>query len=379
MSETKPKPEMSPRERLLAAFRRQPCDQVPFAPLLEGYFEASLPDARQRRTADTQYEMAGHVLIRAGTLSLNTPLWLGAAATEFAAGIQQRASTVDGDIIHTVETPVGSLTWRLRFAPETPYIPWVIENRVQTIEDVKVLQYLIEQTTFSLDTRYFDEQRSYVGERGLVAIIGPTSPLQQMINFEMGLERVVYMLADHPKEMDEMLEAYHAKQREMWRLIAEVPAEVAFIHDNLSSTTTSRDMYRRYDRRYVNEYADIMHANGKLLITHWCGKLTGFAQDVSEARQDGISDVTPCPTGDLDIVEARRTWAKRFILTGGIDPTLFAQGTPTQMEAYVTDLLERMGPDRRGFILGSGDAVPYDTVHENLYAAAAAAARFAVN
>ena len=175
------------------------------------------------------------------------------------------------------------------------------------------------------------------------------------------------------------MKAYHAKQREMWRLIAEVPAEVAFIHDNLSSTTTSRDMYRRYDRRYVNEYADILHASGKLLLTHWCGKLTGFAQDLAEARQDGISDVTPCPTGDLDIVEARRTWAKRFILTGGIDPTLFARGTPTQMEAYVTDLLERMGPDRRGFILGSGDAVPYDTVHENLHAAASTAAHFPVN
>jgi len=374
----KPEPEMTPQERLLAAFRRQPCDRVPFAPLVEGYFQASLPDGRERHIADLQYEMSGHVLIRAGTLRLNTPLWLGAAATDLPPGIEQRLSTVNGDIVHTVETPVGSLTWRLRFAPESPYIPWVIENRIRTVEDVKVFQYLIERTAFWLDTDYFEGQRSYVGERGVVAIIGPTSPLQQMINFEMGLERVVYMLADHRDEVEEMLDTYHAKQLEMWRLMAEAPAEVAFIHDNLSSTTTSRAMYRRFDRPYVNEYADILHASGMMLITHWCGKLTGFAEDVAEARQDGISDVTPPPTGDLDIVEARRTWAKRFVLLGGIDPTLFALGTPWQMDAYVTDLLERMAPDRRGFILGSGDAVPFGTPPENLHAAAEAAARFPV-
>jgi uroporphyrinogen-III decarboxylase len=370
---------MTPQERLLAAFRRQPCDRVPFAPLVDPYFQASLPDGPGRHLADIQYEMAGHVLIRAGPLRLNTPLWLGAVATRLPAGIEQRFSTIDGDIIHTVETPVGSLTWRLRFAPETPYIPWIIENRILTVEDVKTFQYLIERTTFSLTTDEFERQRSHVGERGLVAILGPTSPLQGMINFEMGVERVVYMLADHPGEMQEMLETYHAKQLEMWRLMAELPAEIAFVHDNLSSTTTSRDMYRRYDRRYVNEYADIVHASGKLLLTHWCGKLSGFGEDVAEARQDGISDVTPPPTGDLDIIEARRSWAKRFVMMGGIDPTLFAQGTPQQMDAYVTDLLERMGPDRRAFVLGSGDAVPYGTPPENLHAAADAAARFPVN
>src|SRR3990172_2362784 len=158
----KPKPQMTPRERLLAALRRQPCDHVPFAPLVEGYFQFSLPDGRQRHVADLQYEMAGHVLIRAATLRLSTPLWLGATTTDLPPGIEQRGSAAEGDIIHTVETPVGSLTWRLRFAPESPFIPWIIENRIRTIEDVKVFQYLVEHTTFALDMSYFDEQRSYV-------------------------------------------------------------------------------------------------------------------------------------------------------------------------------------------------------------------------
>ncbi len=371
-------PAMTPRERLLAAFRREPCDSVPFTPILDGYFQASLPGGFERPAEEIQYELAGHILVRAGVIRLNIPLWLGAVAEGLPSGIEQRYSRVDDDIVHTVETPVGSLTWRLRFAPESPYIPWIIENRIRTVDDVKTFQYLVEHTEFEVRTRAFYRQRETVGDRGVVAIIGPTSPLQQMINFEMGLERVIYMLADHPDEMNEMLDTYHALQAEMWKGMAEVEAEICFIHDNLSSTTTSRPMYRRYDRQYVNAYADILHPAGKKLITHWCGKLTGFAEDIAGARHDGISDVTPNPTGDMDIVEARKTWAKHFVVMGGIDPTLFSGGTPAEIEAYVEDLLGRMEPDRRGFILGSGDAVPFGTPPENVVAAAKAAARFPV-
>jgi uroporphyrinogen-III decarboxylase len=246
------------------------------------------------------------------------------------------------------------------------------------VEDVKTFQYLVEQTHVELDTHFFDGQRRHVGDRGMVTVIGPCSPLQQMINFDMGVEQVTCMLADHPDEMTEMLDTFHAKQLKMWRLMAEVDAEVFFIHDNLSSTTTSRAMYRRYDRPYVNDYTDILHRAGKKMITHWCGRLKGFAADLAEARQDGISDISPTPTGDTDIPEARKTWAHQFILMGGIDPTLFVRGTPEEMESYVEDFLGRMEPDRRGFILGSGDAVPIHTPPENVIAAAKAAARFPV-
>lgn len=370
---------MTPQERLIAAFSHEPCDSVPFTPILEGYFQASLPDGREKSIADLYYELAGHILIRAAVLRINTPLWLGARVQNLPPGIEEEYRADNGDILHTVRTPVGSLTWRLRFTPESPYIPWVIENRIRTVEDVKTYQYLIEHTEFEVWLDYFREQEKYVGDKGLVTILGPISPLQQMINFEMGLERVIYMLADYPEETNEMLETFHARQIEAWKIMAELPGEICFMHENLSSTTTSRRMYRQYDRRYVNEYADILHKAGKKLLTHWCGRLTAFIDDFAEARQDGISDITPMPTGDLDIVEARKTWGRRFVMMGGIDPTLFARGTPEQMEAYVEDMLERMGDARRGFILGSGDAVPFGTPPENVKAAARAAARFAVD
>jgi uroporphyrinogen-III decarboxylase len=369
---------MSPRERLLAAFHRRPCDSVPFTPLLEGYFQAGLADRKEQNGADLQYDMAGHILLRVHVIRPNTPLWLGASPVDLPPGVEQTLHGDNGDIILGVNTPVGSLTWRLRFAPESPFIPWVIENHIKTVEDIKTFHYLIEHTKFDMSLEFFEKMEEYVGDRGIVTVLGPCSPLEQMINFDIGLEQVIYLLADYPDEMNEMLEAFHAKQVEAWKLMAEAPAEIFFIHDNLSSTTISRPMYRRHDRRYVNDYADVLHAAGKKLITHWCGRLTAFGEDFGEARHDGISDVTPLPTGDADIPAARKTWAKNFVVMGGIDPTLFARGTVADMEAYVEDLLTRLEPDRRGFILGSGDAVPFGTPPENVRAATAVAARFPV-
>jgi len=373
---------MSPRERLLAAFRRQPCDRIPFTPLLEGYFQASLSgDLAQLSLEDLEYDLTGQVLIRGPVVKVNTPVWIGAFWPEDPpAGIEQKLYRENGAIVHITETPVGDLKWRLEYRPESPYIPWVLENRIHTREDVKTFQYVVERTTFRISTDYFDEMTAKVGDRGLVTVIGPTSPLQQMINFDAGLEGVVYLLADYPDEMNEMLEACHDLHLRMWKAMAEVPSEVYFLHDNLSSTTTSRSMYRRYDRRFVNEYAAALREAGdKKLMTHWCGRLNAFADDFAEAHHAGMSDVAPLPTGDMDIVEARKTWAKKFIVMGGIDPTLFARGTATEVDAYVDGLLSRMEPDRRGFILGSGDAVPFGTPPENVRAATAAAARYRVD
>jgi len=372
---------MKPRERLLAAFHKEPCDAIPFAPLVEGYFQASHPDRATKDIVDIQYELTGHILVRTAVARVNTPIYLGAFNVQNPPdGVTERLYFEGEDIVHVTETPVGSLTWRLQYRPESPYIPWIKKNRILTVEDIKTYQWLLERTKMTLALEPYLERVKYVGERGLVLAMGPPiSPMQNMINLESGLETFVYLLADYPDEMNEMLETAHAAQKESWKVHTEAPVEFFFVHDNLSSTTTSRPMYRRYDRRFTNDYADILHAAGKKLIMHWCGRLTVFADDFAESKIDGISDVTPLPTGDTNIVEARKTWAKRWIVMGGIDPTLFARGTPEEMTAYVEDLLGRMTPDRRGFILGSGDAVPYGTPLENLKAAAAAAMRFSAD
>jgi len=93
--------EMTPRERLLAAFGRQPCDRVPFAPILEGYFHAPRPEMKHLRSADLQFSLAGHVVSRFPVLRVNTPLWLGAfGAKNPPPGVEETITTDRGETVH---------------------------------------------------------------------------------------------------------------------------------------------------------------------------------------------------------------------------------------------------------------------------------------
>ena len=126
-------------------------------------------------SSSASFDLTGHAVLRVNVLRLSTPLWLGADTGELSAGVEQRYYEDKGDIIHTVETPVGALTWRLRFAPESPFCPWIVENRIRTVEDVKTFQYLIERTRCELWTELLRRKGEKVGQRGLVAILGPCS------------------------------------------------------------------------------------------------------------------------------------------------------------------------------------------------------------
>ena len=41
-----------------------------------------------------------------------------------------------------------------------------------------------------------------------------------------------------------------------------------------------------------------------------CGKLDNIMNLLSQGKQDGIIDVSPAPTGDLNIAEALKSWGK---------------------------------------------------------------------
>ena len=92
-----------------------------------------------------------------------------------------------------------------------------------------------------------------------------------------------------------------------------------------------------------------------------CGRLTGFADQLCHADQDGFIDVAPAPTGDVVFGEAKAGWAKDKVLVGGIDATAFTGLSPEEMRDYVRELLveiEEVAGGFHKFILGSGDAMP---------------------
>ena len=112
-------------------------------------------------------------------------------------------------------------------------------------------------------------------------------------------------------------------------------------YENTSSTVMSPAFYRQYSDPFINEYANICHAAGKLFITHMCGKLSAFNRELRQGRQDGVDSLCPPTTGDIWAHEARAAWGGDKIIIGGVEPAALARMDERETRAYVTHVLDR--------------------------------------
>ena len=153
---------------------------------------------------------------------------------------------------------------------------------------------------------------------------------------------------------------------EAYQLIAKSPATVVINYENTSTTLVSPEIYEKYSLHYIDDYADIVHKKNKIYLTHRCGKLKGLADLLRRGKDDGIVDIAPKPTGNLNIWDAREAWPDK-IVQGGLDPTILTQWSTDRVRDYINLILNRTaGGDR--LIIGTADATPKDAKIENLIA-----------
>ena len=343
---------MNGRERITAALQHRAADRIPWAPLLDAYFTSSLPPGQEMSVVEVCRAIGADVLER--HVPAMRKIYHEADVTRHEDG---------PDIYTTIETPAGTLTEHRIIMPTTTFI---CEPFIKSVADFDAYRFWVEHTEYVADYDAFVREDEAIGDDGLASASGPQSPLQFLIGEDMGMERVIYTLYDHPGELEALLEAMHEKCKEAYRVLAASPALVVIGYEDVSTSTGSPAMYRKYTMRYLDEYADIVHAQGKIFITHMCGLLKGVAPLVAQGRMDGIDSLTPPTTGDLPIDEARAAWPGKVIV-GGLEPKSLAMLSAEAVREYTLDTLRRAAPGE-GVILSTGDATAYGTPLENLQA-----------
>jgi len=364
---------MSSRERLRAALASKPTDRVAWSPCVDGYFLSSLPEDQKLDEAGLHRAIGSDALLRHVMVFTSTGPMLGVRsrpADNPRIEVRSERTSEQGFRIR-YETPVGTLTEEFHSNPESPNIPWFTKRKLQTVEDVKVFMYALETARCEPDFERFEREVERLGDDGLVTTSGPASPMERLINIDMGVEALTFALHDDPGTMEACFALMHQAHLEAYRIIAESPAEVVISYENLSTTLTSPANYARFDQPHCNDYADVCRDAGKLYLTHMCGRLDGFAQRLEQARQDGFIDIAPAPTGDVRMGVAKRSWARDRVLVGGIDATASTSLSPAELRRYVHDMLDEVRAEAGsldGFIVGTGDALPKGTPLPNLHA-----------
>jgi hypothetical protein len=374
--------EMTPRERIMAALRRQPVDKIPFVPLIDTYTIMDLlPDITDG--AEPGYDATGlEALMTAGRklrcdlmlrhVTVTTRDDVGAANIramgDFESPVDVRGGREGDVIVEEMFTPKGNLTATWGFTDHVGWIPHPVKHLVNSYEELKIFHYAVNHLNMDppkTDYSLFWEMDESLGDDGSATVSLPNSPLMSLIELLWGLENTHYLLHDYREEVEDIMAKLHAVNLVLAKTLAACPAEVIISYENTSSTLHSADQFRHYIMPYLNEYADVAHEAGKVFLIHQCGKLRAFVDDMATAHFDGNIDISPGPTGDLPLDEAAALMPDK-VVAGGVDPTTFISRDTMAVRDEISGLIERIKP-YPGVLLGSADTTPWGALPENFH------------
>lgn len=351
---------MSSRERLLAALRGQPVDRLPWSPFLAYWWEHQSPAMQARGQIPFLREIGADGLLR-GFL---TAFW----HSDLGGGDLLRASSIPGVNFRREEkrdlwyceyvTPVGTLTHTAQLSPDgnTRYL---VQHPVRCREDYKILRYIVERMVIRPDFAPVGAQIEEVGEGGLcVPLVSPfgKTPFQALLEHFVGTQQLVYDLADFPEEVEATLAVMSDKAEQAVLISAESPAEAFISWEDSSTTNVSPALFARYIAPEISRWGEILHSAGKLMLHHACGHVRALLPILAREQVDAIESLSPPPTGNVEIWEARQAMGPQMGLIGGIEPLAILTLDLPAFEVYVRELIKRMGTHR--YILANSDSCP---------------------
>jgi len=352
---------MSMRQRILAVYRGQTPDVVPYMLDLSHWFYHK---NRMPWDLSVAYEKPEHELITyhkrigAGFYMPNLASFYTAA---YGPEVHSEVSkTYHGDtpeIVWRLTTPLGTIE-RRRIWEETSY-SWAISRwGIQSEQDLRVLGYALGSRVYApLWDRHaaWDEA---VGDMGVVYLSAGYSAMGHLLNYWLGISGTAYAASDWPVTLREEVDRINENTLCLINLLATSPADIIIMGDNFSSDIQSPRFFQKWSARFYTEAVRRLHAAGKCVAVHIDGKLRGAIRMIQEAGADCADAVTPSPMGDLTPPECRQEAGPDFILSGGVPPSLWLPDVElAHFRRAVLNWLElkRYGPR---LIANAGDQVP---------------------
>lgn len=386
---------MTGRQRLLAAMRGEHPDTVPFSPNLYYWFyhhqrAGTLPEELRyaRHPLDALRALGADVMARWDTQLATREVYTAGEYSEEYSGDSGCPDTVTtafnryppGKTAHreTFACPYGTLSRSWMFTREAG-ADFEAEFWWKDWRDYRAVEFLLEARDYAFDAGLFHGWAERVGDDGLVLAHITQSPLKTF-HWLAGAENASLFIADYPEEMDRLARIHETKALSFLETIVDDPHIDVFMSlDNLDSAFYSPRLYKRYCHEFFARAAEIVHARGKLLIVHACGRNKALLPLAGASQIDCLEGITPAPTGDVPLGEARAMARyENFTVNGGMDVVrqeTAGADAEERLDRYTRELFESMG-DKRHFVFASSCSTSLATPWRNLLCFRDAARRY---
>ncbi|MHB9022588.1 MAG: uroporphyrinogen decarboxylase family protein [Armatimonadota bacterium] len=364
---------MTPKQRMLAAYRGEAADTVPIAPEFWYYLPAKLLGLNMIEFGRVPHWQALQQTFK----HYGTEGWGAAFTGAPCPDVDYSSETTElpeGRLLTRVtrKTPYGTLTSASMIDPVEP--GWEVERPIKDFDrDWPAYKAstlgIIEEINWTNTQKALDA----VGEDYLLEAWMPGQFFDYIAGGrEGGLEQGIYDLVEH----EAFFEALHEEYIDYARRYAIAACE----HTTAESLVVgcawscisliSPAMWRRWDVPVIRALADEAHQRGRLVHLHFHGKCRDALADLATCGADCICPFERPPGGDItDLAEVRRILADRVTVNGNVHTVeTLIRGTVDDVRREVEEIFTQWGPDKRRLILGTGDQVGGETPEENIFA-----------
>ncbi len=329
---------MDIRERLEAFWAGERPDQIPY----------TIYEYEWRHTADDPtwqelFKMGLGVTYHCLSFQLKT------ADVEYVSdSFEKNGHTLER---RSVRTPVGEVY-------ETFIDGWRQKFFLETAQDYAVMTYAARHTEILPAYEAFLAAEKEIAPYGIALAATGRTPLQIILVDYAGLENFAYHLVDLEHEVMELYEALLEKFRQIVEVVAEGPGCFVSVLENFTAETLGPARFEKLLVPVYQELFPVLQSAGKIVGTHYDGKLSSCRELIAQAPIDLIESLTPPPEGDMTLAECRAAWPDKLFWSN-INVSCYDL-PPKQLKALVLERVEQAAPDGRRLAFEVSEQYPHN-------------------
>jgi len=360
---------MTHKERILRTITGRETDFLPFVPRLDLWYRSN----KTNRTLPEKYKTAT-------LMEITEDLDIGyhAVVPDFkdvtcpedeiyrALGIHrlrqmpyrvetdsiEKKVTYDKDVTTVVySTPYGDIRTRVLYDDTMKKagisISHILEYAIKSISDFEAAAYIFRNLKVKPNYKEYDEFRDMIGDRGIAVAFTSlaASPMHLIQRELMPMDTFFFEQFDHPSELETLAEAIKEHFMDVFDIVCGSSAEIIFSGANYDRSITYPPYFEKHIMPYLAKQSELLHAKGKLLLTHTDGENKGLLELYLRSGIDIADSICPYPMTSHTLRDVRDVFGEKITVWGGIPSVsvLKSSMSDLEFERYLNGMLENAG------------------------------------
>ncbi len=333
--------EMTPRERVLTALKREEPDRIPW---IEGIVNNGIASAVCGQPINVDWSVA--------------PDGFPTMSGEALAGEQKKVNRVLGKANLQFSAFAPIFAHKMEKADDgSPVL--VGDGMVKTKDDFERIFKLPSPG----DADFIENARQFIAHKEDYCACACIRLGIGATLLSMGIEAFSYAMADDPQLIVDVHEAYADWTAQVVPIMEEIGFDVVWAFDDVAFNSGPVFSPAFYTEHILPKEREVAATFSKPFISHSDGDMTPLLDAWLELDQDAIHPIQP---DVMDIADVKARHGDRVAIVGNIFMNDLVDKAPGEIDAQVRERIEQVG--RSGYIISSSNSLTDDMKPENVIA-----------